>query len=436
MITKERVQLAGAAVSYTLGVLLMGACIATAPRRDAPRRASGPIVFNAAPHTTDIAEKKPDGTSAVAYAGRKIVTTGPRGFQVWYPDAGAVKNVQLGSYGGDPPGIHRWNGGDTYQFISALTATERWVVTDVSRTNWVRGADGKPVRRLEPRRWVKRTTGEFASGITVTRIDGPEPVYIGHLAAAGDWIAGPPAIVGDTAYVDVTGGVTPRCRVVDLAAMSVTPGEIPCPPAPAPQASIDGITYDIQLVTPSKAWRLVPSGTPPPVTPTPQGPPQPTATAAPSAPTPTPRPSGQICQRGFQCYDCVTFAEVRCPDFPTPTPQPTAAPGEEGAVSLQGGRFKLVLEHGGPGAGRRATGVRLTDNTAYFWFFTPDNVELTVKVLDGRGITGSWWVFYAAMTDVQWSLLVEDTVQRRAKFYVGAPGRQSSGNDTGAFPAP
>ena len=53
---------------------------------------------------------------------------------------------------------------------------------------------------------------------------------------------------------------------------------------------------------------------------------------------------------------------------------------------LGGGRFEVRVAWEGPGGGRGVgRPMPLTDDTGYFWFFAPDNVELMVKVLDGRG---------------------------------------------------
>ena len=51
----------------------------------------------------------------------------------------------------------------------------------------------------------------------------------------------------------------------------------------------------------------------------------------------------------------------------------------------------------------------MTGDTGGFWFFNPDNVELMVKVLDGRPVNGYWWVFYAGLTDVEFTLTVTPT---------------------------
>lgn len=52
-------------------------------------------------------------------------------------------------------------------------------------------------------------------------------------------------------------------------------------------------------------------------------------------------------------------------------------------------------------------GVPITLESGYFWFFSPRNVELTIKILDGRGTNGRYWVFLASMTDLPFTVTVE-----------------------------
>lgn len=49
---------------------------------------------------------------------------------------------------------------------------------------------------------------------------------------------------------------------------------------------------------------------------------------------------------------------------------------------------------------REAASVRLTPASGYYWFFDSDNVEVTVKVLDGRAVNGRLWLFVTGMTDL------------------------------------
>ena len=64
-----------------------------------------------------------------------------------------------------------------------------------------------------------------------------------------------------------------------------------------------------------------------------------------------------------------------------------------------------------------------TANSGIFWFFEADNWEMLVKVLDGCAITGHWWVYAAAATDVEYSLDVHDTVTGMTARYSNPLGR-------------
>ena len=48
--------------------------------------------------------------------------------------------------------------------------------------------------------------------------------------------------------------------------------------------------------------------------------------------------------------------------------------------------------------------------SAHFWFFQPSNSELFVKVLDGCPIGGTYWVFWGATSNVEYTLRVVDTL--------------------------
>jgi len=50
------------------------------------------------------------------------------------------------------------------------------------------------------------------------------------------------------------------------------------------------------------------------------------------------------------------------------------------------------------GASGWGSAVQVTRDSGYFYFFEPENLELMVKVLDGRSLNGSFWVFYGALS--------------------------------------
>ena len=89
---------------------------------------------------------------------------------------------------------------------------------------------------------------------------------------------------------------------------------------------------------------------------------------------------------------------------PPPPPGPCREPSRPG-LCLNGRRFNFVVTwrafDGTTGEGH---GVPLGDDSGYFWFFDPDNVELVIKALDGRAVNGKFWVFYGALTNVEYHL--------------------------------
>jgi Matrixin/Fibronectin type III domain len=74
-----------------------------------------------------------------------------------------------------------------------------------------------------------------------------------------------------------------------------------------------------------------------------------------------------------------------------------------------------------------------TDNTGSFWFFDAANVELVLKVVDGRPLTGKFWVFYGSLSDVEYWVKVTDTQTGNIKIYHSKPGSLSGLTDTAAF---
>ncbi len=74
------------------------------------------------------------------------------------------------------------------------------------------------------------------------------------------------------------------------------------------------------------------------------------------------------------------------------------------------------------------------DDSGLFWFFAADNWELLVKVLDGCGFNGRYWVFAAATTNVAYELEVADSLTGARRTYPNPLGRASPAIiDTGTF---
>lgn len=105
---------------------------------------------------------------------------------------------------------------------------------------------------------------------------------------------------------------------------------------------------------------------------------------------------------------------------------------------LQHRRFALDVifdasQHGGP-IGSAKPSLE-SDESVKFTFFAPENLEVFVKVLDGCGTNGHYWVFASGLTNLGVTLSVTDTVTGQVYPYVSPPGQTfASLLDIEAFP--
>ncbi|MCH9652192.1 MAG: hypothetical protein K0U98_28445 [Deltaproteobacteria bacterium] len=112
----------------------------------------------------------------------------------------------------------------------------------------------------------------------------------------------------------------------------------------------------------------------------------------------------------------------------------TCVAGEQTLCLGDGDRFAFDVNwqdrQGRTGDGQK---VDLDGRSSGFWFFSPDNIELTVKMLDGRQNNGHWWVFYGSLTNVSFDLKVTDTFTDLVTVYTNPQGNFASVGDTEAF---
>lgn len=82
-----------------------------------------------------------------------------------------------------------------------------------------------------------------------------------------------------------------------------------------------------------------------------------------------------------------------------------------------------------------ATAVPGSADEGRFWFFSADNLEVTVKVLNACSDPAPrYWVFAAATTNVEVAITVTDTQAGQAKTYFNPLGRSFVPvQDTSAF---
>lgn len=104
-------------------------------------------------------------------------------------------------------------------------------------------------------------------------------------------------------------------------------------------------------------------------------------------------------------------------------------------LCLQDNRFRVDVTWRNPRNHETGTGsaIPVSSDTGSFWFFNPDNLELTVKVLDGRLVNGHFWVFYASLSDVEFTITVTDTTTGRVRTFHNPPYTLASKADVTAF---
>ncbi len=104
-------------------------------------------------------------------------------------------------------------------------------------------------------------------------------------------------------------------------------------------------------------------------------------------------------------------------------------------LCLNASRFKVQVAWSVPSQGTSGAGngVALTADTGEFWFFSANNIELVVKVVDGRAFNNKFWVFYGALSNVQYTITVTDTTTNAVKTYVNLNGNLASVADVTAF---
>lgn len=117
-----------------------------------------------------------------------------------------------------------------------------------------------------------------------------------------------------------------------------------------------------------------------------------------------------------------------------PATQPEQCRADSTTLCLNNSRFAVAVSwrdfNGKTGSGNA---VSMTGDTGHFWFFDRSNVELVVKVLDGRGLNNRFWVFYGSLSNVEYTLTIRDVETGTVKTYVNRLGSFGSVGDTNAF---
>jgi hypothetical protein len=101
-------------------------------------------------------------------------------------------------------------------------------------------------------------------------------------------------------------------------------------------------------------------------------------------------------------------------------------------------RFRVEMTHwrfanGTTGAGQVVSGF-YNDNSGLFYFNNASDWQMQIKVLNGCGLTNRYWVFFAATTNVEFTVRVTDTKTGTVRTYFNPLGNPAPPlQDTSAF---
>jgi hypothetical protein len=93
-----------------------------------------------------------------------------------------------------------------------------------------------------------------------------------------------------------------------------------------------------------------------------------------------------------------------------------------GGHCLHNNRFAVTVRWTVRNQSGNGQQVSLTSDSALFWFFNSDNIEMVVKVLDGCGVNGHYWVFMGGLTNVGVQATVTDVATGMARTYTNTEG--------------
>ena len=110
-------------------------------------------------------------------------------------------------------------------------------------------------------------------------------------------------------------------------------------------------------------------------------------------------------------------------NFLTPTATvSTCSPGPT-TLCLNGGRFKVEAHWNTGSSSGAGNAESLGDDSGRFWFFSEDNTELVVKVLNACSFDDRYWVFASGLTNVEVTVTVTDTQAGKARRYFNSQGK-------------
>jgi ELWxxDGT repeat protein len=130
----------------------------------------------------------------------------------------------------------------------------------------------------------------------------------------------------------------------------------------------------------------------------------------------------------FQATNGQTGAELWVVDLPAARP-----PCPADRLCLHHDRFEVAVVAHAPDGDFQGQRALAAGESGVFTFFSPDNWEMLVKVLDGCVLNDAFWVFASAASDLDYTLTVKDRADGRVRTYRGADRRGAPLLDIAAF---
>jgi len=132
-------------------------------------------------------------------------------------------------------------------------------------------------------------------------------------------------------------------------------------------------------------------------------------------------------------HECVEFFGDSSPVVPVVVKAGCVA--NSTTLCFQNNRFQAGTTWRNLSNGQTGTGnaVPYSNEGGFFWFFSPTNLEVGLKVLDGLASNGKFWVFHGSLTDLEYTVTVTDKLNGVVKTYVKPSGSFCGAGDTGAF---
>ena len=146
-------------------------------------------------------------------------------------------------------------------------------------------------------------------------------------------------------------------------------------------------------------------------------------------------------------YVTMTLEEFQSPgqylyqdlvQFPNLVSIGSACTANATTLCLQNNRFQVTVNWSVPSQGTSGVGtvVPLTGDSGAVWFFSSNNYEMLLKVVDGRPVNGRFWFFGGMLTNVSFTITIVDTATGAVRTYSSVQGNVAIFQDTNAFLGP